>query len=39
MAIARDGSSGGCIRYAICNDKGVERNVILNPQVPRYFEQ
>jgi len=39
MAIARDGSSGGCIRYAICNEQGVERNVILNPQVPRYFEQ
>jgi hypothetical protein len=38
MAIARDGSSGGCIRYAIVNDKGVERNVILNDAVPRFYE-
>lgn len=38
MAIARDGSSGGCIRYAIITEKGVEKNVILNNQVPRFFE-
>ena len=38
MAIARDGSSGGCIRYAVITEKGVEKNVILNNQVPRFFE-
>jgi 20S proteasome subunit beta 1 len=39
MAIARDGSSGGCIRYAVITAKGVEKNVILNPQVTRFYEQ
>lgn len=39
MAIARDGSSGGCIRYAVVTKDGVERNVILNPQVQRFYEQ
>lgn len=38
MAIARDGSSGGCIRYAVVTDKGVERNVLLNTELPRFFE-
>jgi 20S proteasome subunit beta 1 len=38
MAIARDGSSGGCIRYAIVTEKGVEKRVILNSELPRYFE-
>ena len=38
MAIARDGSSGGCIRYAIINSEGVHRNVILNDALPRFFE-
>jgi 20S proteasome subunit beta 1 len=39
MAIARDGSSGGCIRYAIVTEQGVEKRVILNTEIPRYFEQ
>ena len=38
MAIARDGSSGGCIRYAIVTEKGVEKRVITNDQIPRYHE-
>lgn len=38
MAIARDGSSGGCIRYAVVTKDGVERNVILNTDVQRFFE-
>ena len=38
LAIARDGSSGGCIRYAIVTEKGVERNVILNDAVTRFYE-
>lgn len=38
MAIARDGSSGGCIRYAVINKDGVFRNHIVNNQIPRYFE-
>jgi 20S proteasome subunit beta 1 len=39
LAIARDGSSGGCIRYAVVTAKGVERNVILNNSVTRFYEQ
>lgn len=38
LAIARDGSSGGCIRYAIVTEKGVERDVILNDAVTRFYE-
>lgn len=38
MAIARDGSSGGCIRYAVITAKGVERNVLLNTEIPRFLE-
>jgi hypothetical protein len=38
LAIARDGSSGGVVRYAVITDKGVERNVILNNEIPRFFE-
>lgn len=39
LAIARDGSSGGCIRYAVVTDKGVERNVVLNNELERFYEQ
>lgn len=39
MAIARDGSSGGCIRYAVVTKDGVERNVLTNTEVERFFEQ
>jgi len=39
LAIARDGSSGGCIRYAVVTAKGVERNVVLNNNVTRFYEQ
>ena len=39
MAIARDGSSGGCIRYAVVTKDGVERNVLLNTEIQRFFEQ
>ncbi len=39
MAIARDGSSGGCIRYAVITEKGVERNIILNDSVTRFYEK
>ena len=38
MAIARDGSSGGCIRYAVITEKGVERNLILNDSIKRFYE-
>lgn len=38
MAIARDGSSGGCIRTAVITEKGVERNVILNDAIKRFYE-
>jgi 20S proteasome subunit beta 1 len=38
MAIARDGSSGGCIRYAIINKDGVEKSFIINTELPRFFE-
>jgi 20S proteasome subunit beta 1 len=39
MSIARDGSSGGCTRYAIVTKDGVERNVILNNELMRFHEQ
>jgi 20S proteasome subunit beta 1 len=38
MAIARDGSSGGCIRFAIVTAKGVEKRLITNTELPRFNE-
>merc|ERR1712059_126479 len=38
LAMFRDGSSGGCIRLAAITKEGVERKVILNNELPRFFE-
>jgi len=38
LAIFRDGSSGGCCRMAVITKDGVERKVILNTELPRFFE-
>ncbi|KAJ5070327.1 proteasome subunit beta [Anaeramoeba ignava] len=38
LAIARDGSSGGIIRYAIIDSDGVERHTIYGDQVKNYFK-
>ena len=39
LAISRDGSSGGCIRIAAISEQGVERDVVLNNDVPRFYEK
>lgn len=36
LAIARDGSSGGCIRLAIITDKGIERKLFTGDEIPKY---
>jgi len=38
LAIARDGSSGGCIRLAVINEKGVERLFYPGDKVPRKLQ-
>ncbi|CAH1773988.1 unnamed protein product [Owenia fusiformis] len=38
LAMFRDGSSGGIIRLAIITKDGVERQVILGNELPKFFE-
>lgn len=38
LAIARDGSSGGCARLAIINKDGVERIDVLGNELPKVFD-
>lgn len=38
LAISRDGSSGGVVRLAIINEKGVERRITLGDKLPEFFE-
>jgi len=38
LAMNRDGSSGGVIRVAIIDEKGVERRALLGPEIPRFYE-
>eukprot|EP00123_Amoebidium_parasiticum_P022567 comp9011_c0_seq1/m.4204 comp9011_c0_seq1/g.4204 ORF comp9011_c0_seq1/g.4204 comp9011_c0_seq1/m.4204 type:complete len:217 (-) comp9011_c0_seq1:35-685(-) len=38
LAMARDGSSGGVVRLATITEKGVERRVVLHPNLPRFSE-
>ncbi|XP_017879894.1 proteasome subunit beta type-6-like, partial [Ceratina calcarata] len=38
LAMSRDGSSGGVIRTGVITEKGVERNVILGNDLPRFYE-
>ncbi|KAL2079412.1 hypothetical protein ACEWY4_025156 [Coilia grayii] len=36
LAMERDGSSGGVVRLAVINEQGVERQVILGNQLPKF---
>ena len=36
-AIARDGSSGGCIRTVVISREGVKRRFLPHPQVPQTY--
>ncbi|XP_050808951.1 proteasome subunit beta type-6-like [Gopherus flavomarginatus] len=36
LAMERDGSSGGVIRLAAITEQGVERQVVLGNQLPRF---
>ncbi|XP_074603421.1 proteasome beta1 subunit [Brevipalpus obovatus] len=38
LAISRDGASGGCVRLADINEKGVDREDITYHNLPRFFE-
>ncbi|CAL7951542.1 unnamed protein product [Xylocopa violacea] len=38
LAMARDGSSGGVIRTGVITEAGIERNVILGNNLPRFYE-
>eukprot|EP00761_Pharyngomonas_kirbyi_P011924 gb/GECH01011950.1/.p1 GENE.gb/GECH01011950.1/~~gb/GECH01011950.1/.p1 ORF type:complete len:245 (+),score=51.63 gb/GECH01011950.1/:1-735(+) len=39
LAMARDGSSGGVIRYAIITKDGVEKQTIPGDQLPRFYDK
>uniref|UniRef100_A0A671N7Z7 proteasome endopeptidase complex n=1 Tax=Sinocyclocheilus anshuiensis TaxID=1608454 RepID=A0A671N7Z7_9TELE len=36
LAMERDGSSGGVVRLAVISEQGVERQVILGNQLPKF---
>jgi len=36
LAIQRDGSSGGVIRYAAITKEGIEREVVPNDKLPKF---
>ena len=36
-AIARDGSSGGCVRTVVINEAGVQRQFLASPQIQQTF--
>lgn len=38
LAMSRDGSSGGVIRLAAINKDGVERQVLMGDQIPKFWE-
>jgi len=38
IAMFRDGSSGGCIRLAAIDKTGIERKVILNTELPEFYQ-
>ena len=39
LAISRDGSSGGVIRTATINEKGMEKKYTTGDQLPQFFDQ
>ncbi|XP_066915582.1 proteasome subunit beta type-6-like [Clytia hemisphaerica] len=38
LAIFRDGGSGGCIRIGIITKDGIERRVVLNSDLPEFYQ-
>jgi 20S proteasome subunit beta 1 len=38
LAMARDGSSGGCIRMCVITKDKVERHFVPGDQLPRFWE-
>ncbi len=38
LAMSRDGSSGGVVRLAIITADGVERRVVLSPDLPKFWQ-
>ena len=38
LAIARDGSSGSIAGVAVITKHGMERKTVLNPELPKFFE-
>ena len=38
LAMMKDGSSGGVIRLAAINEKGVERHVVTGDDIPKFYE-
>eukprot|EP00042_Codosiga_hollandica_P037253 m.291235 g.291235 ORF g.291235 m.291235 type:complete len:234 (+) comp55093_c0_seq5:2793-3494(+) len=38
LAIERDGSSGGCVRLAAITKDGLERHVILNNELTKFYQ-
>jgi len=36
LAMGRDGSSGGCVRLAVIDEKGVDRRTILGTDLPQF---
>lgn len=39
LAISRDGSSGGVVRMAIINEKGVERKLLTGDEIPKFDKE
>ena len=39
LAMERDGSSGGVIRMAVINDKGIERHFYADQDIPRAWNR
>ena len=38
LAMSRDGSSGGIIRLAAIDESGIERRVIVENELPSFYE-
>ena len=38
LATQRDGSSGGVVRLGVITEKGIQRDVILPADMPKFYE-
>jgi len=38
LATQRDGSSGGVVRLGVITEKGIQREVILPADMPKFYE-